>query len=87
MAEPVAVRSVTELGSITKGRPGPARHSRTPGVPPTGPAVGGAGLGPSQKADRARPDTPHGCDGARRKTVVCLAGEGDGGGGGSLMSE
>jgi hypothetical protein len=43
---------VTELGSITEGRPGPARHSRTPGFSPTGPAVGGAGPGPSQKADR-----------------------------------
>ncbi len=53
-------------------RLGPARHSRTPGFPPTGPAVGGARLGPSQKADRARPGNPHGCDEARRKKVVCV---------------
>ncbi len=32
--------SVTELGSVTEGQPGPARHSRTPGFSPTGPAVG-----------------------------------------------
>ncbi len=32
--------SVTELGSVTKGRPSPAWHSRTPGFPSTGPAVG-----------------------------------------------
>jgi len=43
---------VTELGSVIEGQPGPARHSRTLGFPPTGPAVGGAGLGPSQKAGR-----------------------------------
>ncbi len=79
--------SVMELGSITEGRLGPARHSRTPGFPPTGPVVPGAGPGPSQKANRARLGTPHGCDGARHKTIVCLAGEGGGGGGGSLMNE
>jgi len=64
--------SMTELESVTEGRPGPAQHSRTPGFPPTGPAMGGARPSPSQKADRARPDTPHGCDGARRKRVVCV---------------
>jgi hypothetical protein len=26
---------VTELGSVTEGRPGPARHSRTPGFRPS----------------------------------------------------
>ncbi len=26
---------------MTEGRPGPAKHSRTPGFPPIGPAVGG----------------------------------------------
>jgi hypothetical protein len=61
--------SVTELGSVTEGRSGSAR---TPGFPPTGLAVGGAGLGPSQKADRAQPDTPHDYDRARRKRVVCV---------------
>jgi len=45
-------QSVTELGSVTEGRPGSARHSWTPGFPPTGLAVGGAGASPSQKADR-----------------------------------
>jgi len=64
--------SVTELGSITEGRPGLAQHSRTPGFPPTGPAVGGAGSGPSQKADRVQPGTPHDCDEARCKRVVCV---------------
>ncbi len=64
--------SMTELGSVTEGRPGPVWHSRTPGFSPTGPAVGGAGPGPSQKADRAQPDTPHCCDGAQRKRVVCV---------------
>ncbi len=64
--------SVTELGSVTEGRSGPVRHSRTPGFPPTGPVVGGAGSGPSQKADRAQPNTPHGCDEARCKRVVCV---------------
>jgi hypothetical protein len=43
---------VTELGSVTEGRPGSARHSRTPGFSPTGPTVGGVGPGSSQKADR-----------------------------------
>jgi hypothetical protein len=50
--------ALTEFGSVTEGRPGSARHSRTPGFPPTGPAVEGVGSGPSQKADRARLDTP-----------------------------
>jgi len=40
------------------GRPGPAQHSRSPGFWSTGPAVGGVGLSPSQKADRARPGWP-----------------------------
>ncbi len=66
------ITSVMELGSITEGRPGLARHSRTPGFPPTGPVVRGAGPGLSQKADRAWPGTPHSCDRARRKTVVCV---------------
>jgi hypothetical protein len=71
--------SVTELGSIIEGRPGSARHSRntgqapwTLGFSPTRPAMRGTGPGPSQKADRAHPGTAHGCDGARRKTVVCV---------------
>ncbi len=53
------------------GVPGRVRHRRLTGpVRPTGlgptlpagqsPDVGGAELGPSQKADRARPGTPHG---------------------------
>ncbi len=37
---------------MTEGRPGPAKHSRTTGFPPIGPAVGGVGPGPSQKAGR-----------------------------------
>ncbi len=59
-------------------RPGPALLEygpgppRTPGFPPTGPAVRSVGSGPSQKADRAHPGTPHGCDEARRKIVVCV---------------
>jgi hypothetical protein len=64
--------SVTELGSVTKSWPGPAQHSRTLGFPPTGSVVGGVGPGLSQKVDRARPDTPHGCDEARCKRVVCV---------------
>jgi len=35
--------SVMELGFITEGRPGSARHFRTSGFPPTGPAVGVSG--------------------------------------------
>jgi hypothetical protein len=56
--------SVTKLGSITPTGLGPAL--------PTGqsPTVGGAGPGPSQKADRAQPGTPHGCDGARRNSCT-----------------
>jgi len=56
MAEPACGSwwrpSVTELRSVIEGRPGPARQSRTLGFSPTGLAVGGAGPGPSQKADR-----------------------------------
>ncbi len=29
-----------ELGSVTEGQPGSARHFQTPGFPPTGPVVG-----------------------------------------------
>jgi len=64
--------SVMELGSVTKGRLSLARHSRTPGFPPTGPVVGGVGPGPSQKADRAQPSTLHDYDGVRCKRVVCV---------------
>jgi hypothetical protein len=49
---------VTELGSITEGRPGPARHCWTLRFPPIEPTVGGARSGLSQKADRARPGIP-----------------------------
>jgi len=58
--------------SVIEGRPGPSGHSRTPRFPLTGPTVGGARSGPSQKANQARPDTPHGCDGAQHKRVVCV---------------
>jgi hypothetical protein len=64
--------SVMELRSVTKGRPSLARHSRTPGFPPTGPVVGDVGPGPSQKADRAQPSTLHDYDGVRCKRVVCV---------------
>ncbi len=65
--------SVTELGSVTEGRPGPARHSRTPGFPPTGPAVGGAGPGPSQKAGRLSSPL-HGWNGHNRSLVPSTGG-------------
>ncbi len=49
---------------LTLPRPSPAL--------PAGqlPTVGGARPGPSQKADRARPGNPHGCDGARRNSCT-----------------
>jgi len=55
-----------ELGFVRLTGPGPTL--------PAGqsPAVGGAEPGPSQKADRARPGTPYGCDEARRNRVVCV---------------
>jgi hypothetical protein len=56
--------SVMELESITPTRLGPALPTSQ------SPAVGGAGPGPSQKADRARPETPHSCDGARRNSCT-----------------
>ncbi len=71
--------SVTELGSVTDGRPGPARHSRTLGFPPTGPAVGGAGPGPSQKAGRLSGPL-HGWNGHGRSLVPSTGGAWPGGG-------
>jgi len=62
--------SVTELGSVTEGRPSPARHSQTPGFPLTGPVVGGAGPGPSQKAGRVHHRRPAG------SLVPCTGGTG-----------
>jgi hypothetical protein len=60
---------------ITDGRPGPARHSRTLGFPPTGPAVGGAGPGPSQKAGRLSGPL-HGWNGHGRSLVPSTGGAG-----------
>jgi hypothetical protein len=63
--------SMMELGSFTEGRSGLARHSWTPGFSSTELAVG--------VLDRVRHRKPtesslalHGCDGARRKKVVCV---------------
>jgi hypothetical protein len=56
--------SVMELGSV---RP----IGLDPALPAgQSPAVGGVGPGSSQKADRARLGTPHGCDGARRNSCT-----------------
>ncbi len=59
--------------------PGPARHSRTLGFPPTGPAVGGAGPGPSQKAGRLCGPL-HGWNGHGRSLVPSTGGAWPGGG-------
>ncbi len=67
--------SVTELGFVTEGRPGPARHSWTLGFPPSRPAVGGAGPGPSQKAGRLSGPL-HGWNGHGRSLVPSTSGAG-----------
>jgi len=67
-----------ELGSVIEGRPGPARHSRTPGFPPTGPAVGSVGPGPSQKAGRLSGPL-HGWNGHGRSLVPNTGGAWPGG--------
>jgi len=67
--------SVTELGSVTEGRPSLAQHSRPPGFPPTGPAVGGVGPGPSQKAGRLSSPL-HGWNGHGRSLVPSTGGAG-----------
>ncbi len=66
---------MTKLGSVTEGQPGPARHSRTPGFPLTGPAVRGAKPGPSQKAGRLSGPL-HGWNGHDRFLVPSTGGAG-----------
>jgi len=81
-----------ELGSVTEGRPGPARHSRTPGFPPTGPAVGGCrarsvtegrpALWSPARVERAWPfsGSQHGRCGHGRSLVPSTGGTWPGGG-------
>jgi len=70
--------SITELRSVTEGRPGLARHSRIPGFPPIGPTVGGVGPGPPQKAGRLSGPL-HGWNGHGRSLVPSTGGAWPGG--------
>jgi hypothetical protein len=61
--------------SVTKGRSGPARHSRTLEFLSTRPAVGGVGPDPSQKAGRLF-GPQHGWNGHDHSLVPSTGGAG-----------